>query len=106
MIEKVILIPKEDLDRYDRLLDADQIDYHEIGISRYSVVESWSADFGNGYTAQIKICSSDDDEPLWCEGVLFLDGNECCCTEPSYTLSGECWFDYNGNQFSILVKAV
>lgn len=98
-------IPQADADRYNRLMQADQVNYEEHDIPRYAVVKSWSVNLGDGYEAEIKVCSSNYGDPLWCEGVLFLHGSECGCTEVSDDLLGEYWFEHNGEQFLIVVKA-
>ncbi len=98
-------IPQADADKYNRLMQADQVNYEEHDIPRYAVVKSWSVNLGDGYEAEIKVCFSNYGDPLWCEGVLFLHGSECGCTEASDDLLGEYWFEHNGEQFLIVVKA-
>lgn len=103
-IEKKLYIPKDIIEKYDELLERDEINYEEEDIPRSSIVAFWTVDFGNGYVVRLNVCSADDDEPLWSEAVLFLNGVECCCTEPDYSLSGEYWFEYDGKKFTLAVK--
>ena len=103
-MQQVFYIPKEDADKYNRWMQADQVDYEENDIPRYDVVTRWSVDLGGGYEVDIKVCSSNYDDPLWCEGVLFLHGSECGCTEVSYDLLGEYRFEHNGQQFIVVVQ--
>lgn len=104
-MQKVFNIPKTDVDRYNKLMQASQVDYEENDIPRYTTVKTWSVDLGDGYEADLKVCSSNYGDPLWCEGVLFLHGSECGCTEVSDNLLGEYWFEHNGKQFTIVVQA-
>lgn len=102
--QKKIFIPKADADRYNRLMQASQVDYEKNDIPRYATVETWSVDLGDGYEADLKVCSSNYGDPLWCEGVLFLHGGECGCTEVMDNLLGEYNFEHNGKQFTIVVQ--
>lgn len=104
-MQKIFYIPKEEIDKYNRMMQAVHVDYEENEIPRYAVVKTWSVDLGNGYEADIKVCSSSYDDPLWCEGVLFLHGSECGCTEVSDDLLGEYQFEHRGRQFIIVVQA-
>ena len=104
-MQKVFNIPKTDVDRYNKLMQASQVDYEENDIPCYTTVKTWSVDLGDVYEADLKACSSNYGDLLWCEGVLFLHGSECGCTEVSDNLLGEYWFGHNGKQFTIVVQA-
>lgn len=107
-IKKILTISKQDMESYRKMMTADDLDYGEYGISRYSTVKSWAVDFGNGYEMDLKVCSGDSGEPLWCEAVLFKNGCEVECSEVYDNLEGV-WglFDINGGvDCSLEVKAV
>lgn len=103
-MQKVFYIPKADVDKYNRWMQTDQVNYEEHNIPRYAVVHTWSVDLGNGYGAELKVCSSNYDDPLWSECVLFWHGSECGCTEVSDDLLGEYWFEHNGQQIILVVQ--
>lgn len=50
----------------------------------------WSVDFGNGMEMDVKLCCGDvvtaEENPLWTEAVLFLNGYEVACTDGYSTL--------------------
>ena len=104
-MKKVFYIPKADADKYNRLMQSSQVNYEEHNIPRYAVVHTWSVDLGNGYEAKIKVCSSNYDDPLWSECVIFWYGSACGCTEVSDDLLGEYWFKHNGQQIILDVQA-
>lgn len=94
-----IPVSKNKINRYERLMQTKHVDYETNQIPRYSTVESWTADFGGDIQMDIKICSSQDGDPLWCEGVLFRHGSECGCTEVFDTLDIEFRVDYEGEAY-------
>ena len=73
------------------------------------VTISFTADFGDGYEMDIKVCGvqeeEDSDNSAWSEAVLFHNGSEVCCTEPSDEFLGE-WTceDADGNKYIATVK--
>jgi hypothetical protein len=61
---------------------------------------SETAIFPNGFEMDIKCCGSND-SPAWTEAVLFLNGSECCCTEPSDNYFGDWTIEYEGDTFTV-----
>lgn len=104
MIRKELIINKNELSRYNRMMSWKRPCYDKHGISRYSTISEWTVDFGNGYEVDLKVCSSDTDEPLWCEAVLFLNGSECCCSDVGDSLDGTWGFEYENEEFLLVVK--
>jgi len=49
---------------------------------------SVTAIFDNGSEMDIKCCGSNE-EPAWTEAVLFHNGSEVCCSDPSDEFVGE-----------------
>lgn len=81
-----ILVRPEILRAYEELMSCETLDYEKHDIQRYSTIKSWAVDFGEGYEADVKVCSSNDGDPLWCEAVLFKNGSEVACSEVCDTL--------------------
>lgn len=105
-MEKTLYLPQETIDKYNKLMQVANgtLAYTEHQIPRYATIAKWTVDFGNGYEVDIKVCSSDDGDPLWCEGVLFLHGSELSCTDPSDNLNDQCWFWVKDETFIVYVK--
>ena len=103
-INKTLFIQDEKVWKYNGLMQADTVDYEKNGIQRYATVTSRTVDMGNGHEADIKVCSSGDGDPLWCEGVLFLNGCECCCTEVDDRMDGMYCFEHNGKKLNVIVE--
>ncbi len=104
-MQKVFYIPKEEADKYNRMMQTDHVDYEANDIPRYALIDCWTVDLGDGYKAEIRVCSSNYDDPLWCECLLFLNEDACGYTEMSDDLLGEYWFEHNGRQIIIVVQA-
>ena len=85
-----VIILQADKERLERLMNQIHVDYGKEGIIRFSTVKSWTAkcynEFGPEYEADLKVCSGDDGDPLWCECVLFLNGSEVACSEVESSL--------------------
>lgn len=74
-------LPTETVGEYNRLMQVKELDYKENNIPRYSTVDRWTVNAGDGYEIDVKVCSSNDGDPLWCEAVLFRYGCEETCTD-------------------------
>ena len=57
-----------------------------------------TANFGNGFEMDVKCCGTQDG-PAWTEAVLFKNGSEVCCSEPSEDFFGDWILEYNGDTF-------
>lgn len=79
---QTITISKKLADKINNLLTTVNEDF---GIDETII---HTANFGNGYEMDIKCCGSDD-ETAWTEAVLFNNGSEVCCSEPSDEYLGE-----------------
>jgi hypothetical protein len=67
----------------------------------YEVVKTYTADFGDGWQADIKVCNG---EPPYVDPVLFLDGNEITCIEIADNLNGE--YHFHSIDFDLIVDVV
>lgn len=65
-MEKTLCIPKETVEEYNRLMrpDSGTLDYIENDIPRYATIAEWTVKLGNGFEVDIKVCSSNDGDPL------------------------------------------
>lgn len=65
--------------------------------------------FENGLKMDIKCCGVQFEEgrsnTAWTEAVLFKDGAQVCCTEPSDEYLGEWVCEYDGNEYVVIVEA-
>lgn len=105
MIKKCELaIPKSIINKYNNLMSVETLNYEQNDIPRYETIESWTVNFGNGYEADLKVCSSDYGDPLWCEAVLFKDGYERSCTDAEEMLDGDWDLNADGISFNLHVK--
>ena len=98
-----LLIPQKLIKKYNSLMDVDFLDYQINDIPRYSLIDCWGIDCGGGYEVDLKVCSSDDGDPLWCEAVLFYKGSERACTEVYDNLCGDWGLYCDGISFCIHV---
>lgn len=98
-----LAIPAEQIDKYNSLMSVDRLDYKENNIPRFAAVDSWTVNAGDGYEIDVKVCSSDDGDSLWCEAVLFLDGCEQDCSDVECKLDGEWELEANGICFKLAV---
>ena len=100
-VKRVLRIPKKEIERYNRLMQADQVDYEANSISNYSTVRRWTVDFGNGLEMDLNVTSEEMGEPLWCQAVLFLNNFEVSCSEVQNNLNGV-WKLYHDSTTFIL----
>lgn len=98
-------IPERLVSRYRKLMQASELDYDLLGIPRYETVDCWTVDCGDDYAIDLKVCSSDFGDPLWCEAVLFKDGCECSCTDVEDEITGEWELNADGISFMLHVAS-
>lgn len=103
--EKKIEIPKILMDDYNRMFNYNTLDLETLDIPKLSNIKTWTADFGNGFFADIKMNTSEED--VWSEGVLF-DGNGCqvACTDVCDNLEGEWEFEVGDDVYKVNVLSV
>ena len=99
-----LIIPKITINKYNNLMSVKTLDYEQNNIPRYGIIASWTVNFGDGYEVDLKLCSSDNGEPLWCEAVLFKDGCERNCTDVEEVLNGDWELNADGILFNLHVK--
>ena len=88
---KTLEIPKDELERWNKLLQLDDIDYEKEGFGKYETVWRRTVKFDDGCEIDIKVCSAaPEDHDLWCEAVLFDSlGCQLDMTDAYWDLGGE-----------------
>lgn len=98
-------LPAEEVRKLNRLMQTLKVNYEKEGIDRSSTVALWTANFEDGYEMDLKVSSSSDwDEPLWCETVLFRHGCEAACSDVWDDLTGAWDFSVDGKLFVLNVS--
>lgn len=64
--------------------------------------------FPNDYEMDIKMCGVQYEpgstNTAWTEAVLFRDGSEVCCSEPSDAFFGWWALDYDGDTYAVFIE--
>ncbi|MDR0286653.1 MAG: hypothetical protein LBI03_02945 [Clostridiales bacterium] len=69
-----LYLDKETVNRWQRLVNMSEVDFDRDGIDPDCVLEAWSVEFDNGYFAELKVCSGEDN--LFLDAVLFEPWND------------------------------
>lgn len=66
------------MEKYEALMQAKSVDYSKHGFAKYATIHSKTVviDAESKLEADVKVCSNNEGDPLWCEAVLFEDGAE------------------------------
>lgn len=102
-VSKTIIVKSSTNQIIQDYLDMDSIDLDEEGICRESIYRMFNTVFDNGFVADIKVCTTEDD--FFIDAILFdEDGNEISFMEPEYELLGEyVFYDADDNEFIVNV---
>ena len=78
-----LVMKKDDVEKCEGLMQAKSVDYGKHGFAKFATIHSETVmiDAESKLEADVKVCSSDDCDPFWCEAVLFEDGVEIEHTE-------------------------
>ena len=99
---RYLKLPRREILGYERLMKLPQNHPELQAYPKYSLLKSWTKRFENPrYEMQIKICTSEYSAPLWCEAVLYKDGQQVAYTEPEAELFGEWMLMDDGAVFII-----
>ena len=105
--EKTIRIAKSKLDKINKYLTVEPEDEYECLGEEMAIVAT--VNFGEGMEMDIKCCGVQYQEGesnlAWSEAVLFKNGSEVCCTEPSDEFEGEWELEYDGDKYVVHVEA-
>lgn len=101
---KYLRLPRREIMGYEALMSLPKGHPDLEGYPKYALIKSWTKRFDNPlYEMEIKVCSSDHGDPLWCEAVLFKDGQQVAYSEPEAELAGDWTLLDNGAEFTIHV---
>ena len=89
-----ILIDSKEADLMQAYLDSD-------GEDSVGTVQTYTADFGDGVEADIKVCKGD---PPFVDAVLYDKGSEGQLMDVSDELLGEYLFYYDGKVYAVTVE--
>lgn len=98
---EVLYFPREDLEKLNNLMQAEEVDYGKHGIKPYSTVIRWSVAFLDEYEMDIMVCSYQDGTPLGCQAVLFLNNKEVACTDIEERIDKNWTLSHNGRTFAV-----
>ena len=99
---KTLMIPQKDMELYSKLLNmTGEEAYKKYGFKRNDIFVH-TVSFEKGIEADIKLVLCEDECP-YTEGVLFQNGHEIGCTEPGDELLGEYGFEYENEEYIVLV---
>lgn len=96
---ETIKVPSTEADIIQRWLDSEK-PISEAG--RCEVVTTYTAKFGDGIEADIKVCNSESSPYI--DAVLFEDGFEIGLLDVSDVLLGEYIFIVDDNTYTVLVE--
>lgn len=105
--ERTISIPKETAAQINKHLHVEPSCPEEcLG---EDIAITYTAIFDRGIEMDVKCCGvryRDDNESntAWTEAVLFNDGKEISCTEPSDEYFGEWVMEYDGDEYAVFVE--
>ena len=105
--ERIITISKKEAEQINKHLHVEPTCEDECLGENITIVHT--ATFDNGIEMDIKCCgveyrADEESNTAWAEAVLFDNGNEICCTEPSDEYLGEWICEYNGDEYVVIVK--
>lgn len=105
--EQIIRICKEDAERVNKYLHEEPACADDCLGEDVAIV--YTAVFDNGFEMDIKCCGVqyDEDEEsntAWTEAVLFQNGKEICCTEPSDEYLGEWILEFENDEYVVTVE--
>jgi hypothetical protein len=95
-----ISIDKKVADELQKILDITEGYYEDCDPD--GVIETFTADFGDGIEADINVCNGDTP---YVDPVLFSYGNQVSGMDVGETLLGRYHFPYNGNDYIVYVEA-
>lgn len=99
---KEIKITSEELDKYNALLQKDEIDFEEEGVEEDATLLSKTVRFDDGVWADLRVCSGQTN--CWAEVVWFdKEGYEIACSDAdAIELEGE-WLCSLDPKYNVLV---
>lgn len=104
--ERTITVPKNKANQIMRYTDIEPSNKDEC-LGEDDTI-TYTAKFDDGYEMDIKCCGVQYEEggvnTAWTEAVLFKNGSEVCCSEPSEGFFGEWTLETNGDEYVVNVE--
>lgn len=101
--KQIIQIDTEEAKYLQDLLDATDIDFNKKKIAEDSTIETFTANFSNGFFADIKVCSGQNN--CFVDPVLFTEnGSQICVLEPEGELLG--YYTFTVNDINYVVEVI
>lgn len=88
-VHKLIEVNKADINKWNRLLAMEEVDFVAEGIETDSILATFEARLNDAYAVEIKIMCGQHN--LWVDGFLFKGGNEVGVLEPEHALEAFCF---------------
>ena len=102
--KKTLYIAKDNADKINYLLLHEPTDEDDC----MSGTITNTASFSDNIEMDIKLCGvrfhEDESNLPWTEAVLFENGHEICCTEPSNSYFGEWTLEYKNITYTVDVR--
>lgn len=101
--EAVIFIEKRSARELQDLLDRVEINFHEEKIAEDALLAVFRAKFDNGYEADIKVCSGQNN--CFIDPILFdEEGRQACLIDAEFDLLGVYEFEAEGVIYKVELK--
>ena len=104
-----IFITRNNIKLFNELgkTNLEEKDFSKHNLAKFSCFFVETATFKNGYQADIKACTGDIGDSVWCEMVLFDEkGNELSCTDVQETIDGEWKLEYEDDVYTVYIEEI
>lgn len=104
-----VCITRKNIDLINELgkTNLEEKDFSKHNLLKFSCFFVDGVIFKNGYQADIKACSGDIGDSVWCEMVLFDENeNELSCTDVRETIDGEWKLEYKGDVYTVYIEEI
>ena len=99
---KILTISKETAEKFQKLLDMEEVDFKGLEVEEDAILASFTARFENGLFVDINVNSGQNN--CWVDTILYSPtGDELVLDEPSETLLGESCLFYQGDEYSVVL---
>ena len=102
--EKTIKVKKEQAEKFQALLNMEEVDFEGLGVEEDAILASFTTVFNNGFFIDINVCSGQHN--CWVDAILHdIDGQEVVLDEPSDELLGPVSFTYEEHEYCVNLVA-
>ena len=95
--QRTIIIPEAEVEMMQAFLQGK-------GHGSDGTIKTYTADFGDGIEADIKVCDADRESTPFVDAVLFDHGSQVDVLEVADDLIGEYIFTYNDYTYTVIVE--